>query len=135
SGHQSGVDVPTGLLPALGSLAKRRVGRLPARALGGSRHSRLPLRTGRGGTPDPKRPRHSSLGQQTFATQPGVRGPGRPPSNRSRRCAERLGPLAVDRAFTPKPMNAFPVLRAGQLSAVPAQIPWLIEDLWSDQAV
>ena len=32
-------------------------------------------------------------------------------------------------------MNAFPVLRAGQLSAVPAQIPWLIEDLWSDQAV
>jgi hypothetical protein len=32
-------------------------------------------------------------------------------------------------------MKAFPVLRADQLSDVPAQIPWLIEELWTDQAV
>jgi len=36
-------------------------------------------------------------------------------------------------------MNAasptLPVQRAGELSAVPAQLPWLIEHLWSDQAV
>ena len=32
-------------------------------------------------------------------------------------------------------MNSLPVLRASQLSAVPAQIPWLIEELWADQAV
>lgn len=32
-------------------------------------------------------------------------------------------------------MNALPVLRAGQLSAVPAQIPWLIDELWTEQAV
>ena len=32
-------------------------------------------------------------------------------------------------------MKAFPILRADQLSAVPAQIPWLIEELWTDQAV
>ena len=32
-------------------------------------------------------------------------------------------------------MNALPVLRADQLSDVPAQIPWLIEELWTDQAV
>ena len=35
---------------------------------------------------------------------------------------------------SPKP-NCLPVLRADQLSAAPAQIPWLIEDLWTDQAV
>jgi len=32
-------------------------------------------------------------------------------------------------------MNPLPVLQASQLSAVPAQIPWLIEELWTDQAV
>ncbi len=32
-------------------------------------------------------------------------------------------------------MNPLPVLRAGQLSAAPPQIPWLIQELWTDQAV
>jgi hypothetical protein len=31
--------------------------------------------------------------------------------------------------------NALPVLRADQLSAAPLSIPWLIEELWTDQAV
>ena len=32
-------------------------------------------------------------------------------------------------------MNPFPVQRADQLSPAPAQLPWLIQDLWSEQAV
>jgi hypothetical protein len=35
----------------------------------------------------------------------------------------------------PRPQPALPVQRAGELAAAPAQIPWLVEDLWSDQAV
>ena len=32
-------------------------------------------------------------------------------------------------------MNPFPVQRADQLSPAPAQLPWLIQNLWSEQAV
>ena len=32
-------------------------------------------------------------------------------------------------------MKAFPVLRADQLSEAPTEVPWLIEDLWTDEAV
>ena len=32
-------------------------------------------------------------------------------------------------------MNPFPVQRADELSPAPTQLPWLIQDLWSDQAV
>lgn len=32
-------------------------------------------------------------------------------------------------------MNPFPVQRAAQLSSAPLQTPWLIQDLWSDEAV
>jgi hypothetical protein len=38
--------------------------------------------------------------------------------------------------FTPRLlMKPFPVQRADQLSAAPTQIPWLIQDLWTDEAV
>ena len=33
------------------------------------------------------------------------------------------------------PSKTFPVQRANELPAVAAQIPWLIQDLWTDQAV
>ncbi len=36
---------------------------------------------------------------------------------------------------TPPPQLALPVQRAGQLAAAPCQTPWLVEDLWTDQAV
>jgi AAA domain len=42
-----------------------------------------------------------------------------------KRLAPALGP----------PSKTFPVQRANQLPAVAAQIPWLIQDLWTDQAV
>ncbi len=32
-------------------------------------------------------------------------------------------------------MNPFPVQRADQLSPAPIQLPWLIQDLWTDEAV
>jgi AAA domain len=32
-------------------------------------------------------------------------------------------------------MNPFPVQRADQLSPAPTQLPWLIQDLWTDEAV
>lgn len=32
-------------------------------------------------------------------------------------------------------MNPFPVQRADQLAPAPAQLPWLIQDLWTDEAV
>jgi len=36
---------------------------------------------------------------------------------------------------TPGPLPALPVQRAGELPAAPLQTPWLVEDLWTDQAV
>jgi hypothetical protein len=35
----------------------------------------------------------------------------------------------------PRPLPTLPVQRAGELSAAPVQTPWLVQDLWSDQAV
>jgi len=35
----------------------------------------------------------------------------------------------------PRPLPTLPVQRAGELDAAPAHLPWLVQDLWSDQAV
>src|SRR5262249_40347624 len=60
-------------------------------------------------------------------------------SSQSRRRASGFGHLAlVDTRVGLIPwrlMKAFPVQRADQLPAAPVQIPWLIQDLWTDQAV
>jgi hypothetical protein len=35
----------------------------------------------------------------------------------------------------PRPLPTLPVQRAGELDAAPAHLPWLVQDLWTDQAV